>query len=135
MTETKLKLKVNDKDQEVFMSYGLLLNVTRLMPDGIQDVATVSQSPEHQMALIEICLSEKFPAEGEAKMHAEDYEISIEDGEALISWALAHATDFFKKAMTRTLMISGDVAQTLKAATEEGQALLEKAKSSIGSEA
>lgn len=100
-TPNTLNITADDEEQQLFMSYGLLTRLTRVMSNADEAInGTLSADMRDQ--LIKECLIEKgksgidgFTSESDL----EDLDMSLEDFEKIMDWAVAHVLAFFMRRM------------------------------------
>ena len=123
------KLKVGER--EIFMSYARLLRVVSLFPAGLTDLTVAHSDPAVLTAIIEILLAEK-DVQPEDYPRMESYELSMEDGDAIAEWGLAHAFGFFARKVEATLNAAKATGETIQKVTEETEKLTTSMLSSSG---
>lgn len=107
MTEEMLSLdfevKLGDETHEVFMSYGLLNELTKIV--GSPESVVQAHFDEVLRTKLLTALFTKRKKSGKPEgdsVDVSDLEISIEDVDAILTWALMHVTDFFVQGMLRS---------------------------------
>ena len=95
----KITITVDGKKRELFMSFGLLSELTRLAvsPDGS---ALFMLEPELRDKVRRSLLAERTPG-GKIVTEIEDPDdlaVSIPDTERMLTWAMEHVLDFFVRA-------------------------------------
>jgi hypothetical protein len=98
----KITVKVNGEDREIFMSFGLLNSVTKIVYD-MQMVATMALVPELREDVLKQLLAKRTPS-GKVTAAIDDIDeidISIDDVVSLLDWTSEHLLDFFLKALDK----------------------------------
>lgn len=95
-----LTVTVDGEEREIKMTYGLQDKLITLVRDT-SEIGNIFIDPEVRNNVLAELLAKRGKGgkiEGERK-DAEDYEISLEDIDALLSWATDIVTHFFIKAL------------------------------------
>lgn len=122
-------LKVGDR--EIFMSYARLLRVISLFPQGLTDLTVAHSDPAVLSAVIEILLAEKG-IEPKDYPRAETYDLTMEEGDEIAEWGLAHAFGFFARKVESTLQAAKATGETIQRVTKETEELTNSMLSSNG---
>lgn len=110
MTDTETKVKPNDRmtvevngqPQEVFMSGGLVRNIMRHFSQ-FDDFGQIFTNAEEQNVLIIQLLRPRNKSGSPAvkvNYSIDDFEMSIDDSAALVSWAVDHCLHFFMNSVS-----------------------------------
>jgi hypothetical protein len=92
-----LHIKVNGKDRELFMSYGLLTSITQIV--GLQEELTaIFLDAALQKVVIEIALNPVGTSE-EDKIDLNTTKISMAEIQKILDWVGEHILDFFIQGM------------------------------------
>lgn len=96
MSEATFTLEIDDKDHEVFMSYGLLDEICRLCGGDPDATLQLALDDDLRSAALRALLS-KRDKKGKItdEFNAFIVKVDAEDLGELIDWAGAHALDFF----------------------------------------
>lgn len=113
--QDKLTVRIGDKDREIFMSYGLLNTLTRVIGDPAVVPAIAIDPDLRGKVLAEVLAERKKSGKVSAAVKdIDDLEISIEDVELLIDWVMEHVMSFFVRRMEKISAISSRHEKTLK---------------------
>lgn len=97
---TTLTVTVDGQERELKMTYGLQDKLISLVRDT-NEIANIFVEPEVRNNILAELLAERTAGGrivGERK-EADEYEISLEDIDALLSWATDVVTSFFVRAL------------------------------------
>lgn len=99
-------LKIGEESREIKMTFGLLSELAAQFND-VDDVATVTLNHGLRDYLVTLVLSER----DKQGMITEPFSLwdspmSIEEGESLLKWVVAHVFDFFLKSLEGTVELS-----------------------------
>ncbi|BCJ91779.1 hypothetical protein IZ6_25140 [Terrihabitans soli] len=101
--EPKFSIKVNSKDREILMSYGLLNALTSLCQDPTE-ASMIQLDPELRNKVLAATLAERKPSGKVTKeFDAEDIDAELEKIEDLLAWVQDHLIAFFLRSTQRTL--------------------------------
>lgn len=90
-----ITIKVDNNDRELFMSYGLLNELLRLIPDT-NLIALVYTDPDIRNKIIEQVLADRSPTGKITTMRPFDmYIVEQEAVEEMLEWVVEHVTAFF----------------------------------------
>lgn len=94
-----ITVKRDDGDYEIKMTYGLEMDLRRVMPDPSAAMSLAMLDSETQDFIIRRCLTDKKKAirSDEELIPVEEVDIDTEAGDAIILWALEHQLYFFAK--------------------------------------
>ena len=104
-----ITIKQDGEDRELFMSFGLLDNLTRHVATP-EEVATVPFSPDLREDILKDILAKRTKSgkvEGE-RPEIDDFDISIADHEKLLNWAMGHILGFY----VRNLQMVSETSNT-----------------------
>lgn len=94
----KLTIKINDEERELFMSFGLLNELTKIVVDPSR-VGAVNLDPElRESFLTALFAKRKKSGKVEEDIDYDDIDISVEDVESALSWAQEHVLSFFVRS-------------------------------------
>lgn len=104
-----ITIKVGDEDREVFMSFGLLNELSIIVADPSR-IGTMIIDPELRSKVLKACLAvrKKSGKIEKAVEDLDDVDISIEDVEKLIGWAMDHVMGFFLRALQKATTLSDE---------------------------
>lgn len=111
----KLIIKQNGEDRELFMSFGLLNELTKLAPTP-ESVALFGLDPETRTEVRKAILAERKSG-GKISRPVDDpdeIEVSIEDTELMIKWAMEHVIGFFIRSMSAIEAVTKAAEPVLK---------------------
>jgi len=118
----KLSVTFEGNDRELFMSYGLLNELAKLV--GSPEVAPSISLDEHLRAeVLAACLAERKPS-GKVTQKVkdmDDLDISIDDIESILDWATEHVLNFFVRSLGKMLKrveANKDVLEGLKSSLD-----------------
>lgn len=102
-----LTIEVNG--EEIKMSYGLEMDLRRMLPDPMATLTLIQQDPTTQDYLVRRVLT---PKKGQVSsmdelISDEDLEISSEDVERILSWVAEHSLYFFVKRALEMARLAG----------------------------
>lgn len=88
--------------QKVKMTYGLEMDIRRMLPDPASAIQLALNDPFTQDYVIRRCLTNKAAmiTDPSELIQEVDSELTVEDTEALIMWAVEHVLYFFTKRTT-----------------------------------
>lgn len=111
---TKLTVHYDDDDHELFMSYGLLNQLIRIVPD-IDQIGSMYFDPDTTNKVLETVLSKRSKS-GKIveKVSVEDVDIDLENVRLILDWVGAHLTDFFIKGLESMSKTVGSRAKELE---------------------
>lgn len=97
MSDT-ITIKQNDEDRELFMSFGLLNELTRIIgtPDRVPQVALDPNLRDE--FLTALFAKRKKSGKIEEAADIEDLDVSYEDVELVLRWAQEHVMSFFVRS-------------------------------------
>lgn len=105
----------NDTQKKLFMSFGLLNQLSGLIGE-IHHLHLVHADSGVRDALFAILLVER-DSDGTVKKSFDpqdpNFELSIDQGESLIDWVVAHLRDFFLKRLERQLELQTEISQKI----------------------
>jgi ABC-type Fe3+ transport system substrate-binding protein len=94
----KLTVTINDEERELFMSFGLLDELTRIVKDPAR-IGSINLDPDlRQEFLTATFAKRKKSGKIEEPTDFDDLDVSIEDIEKTISWAQEHVLNFFVRS-------------------------------------
>jgi hypothetical protein len=100
-------------DQEVFMSYGLLNEMTKLFGGNINTLPTLDLDPSIAEPIMAMLLAERDET---GKIISNPiFDISISDAEKVFDWVKEHLVNFFIGRLSSTKMVFTRHAETLTA--------------------
>ena len=114
--------KIEIGGNEIFMSYGLLTELARLIPDldNIPGLVLDSEVRDQLLTTLLIKRDEKGRPAKDAQVNLSD--LTIEQSEELIDWAQTNLLDFFlrraQKAMEQTKRIQEQLAASSSAGSQ-----------------
>ena len=120
----KLSDKLTVKDKTIFMSYARLLRVVSLFPEGLPELAAAGTDTAVHASIVEILMADP-KIKPEDYPDFETYELTMEEGEDLVQWGLAHAFGFFARKVNQTLETAMKTAETIKNVEEAAKAATE----------
>lgn len=95
---SSLYIKVDGQDREIFMSFGLLNQLTHIIGD-MQNVGFVHVVPEVRAQVLNELLAERTKGGKVTKIVPHDEaEVSLEDVQKLLDFAVEHMLDFTLRA-------------------------------------
>ena len=114
----KLNITYQGVDRELFMSYGLLNELAKLV--GSPEIApSISLDEFLREEVLKACLAERKPT-GKVLKHVadmDDLDVSVEDIEAILDWATENVLSFFVRSlgkMVQRVESNKDVLEGLK---------------------
>lgn len=122
----KLSINYNGVEHELFMSYGLLNELAKLV--GSPEVAPSISIDEHlREAVLSTCLAERKRSGKLIKSveDIDDLDISVSDIEAILDWATEHVLSFFVRSLAKMVSrveANKDVLEGLKSSMDGLQA-------------
>ena len=105
-------LKIEGKTYK--MTYGLMMDLQRVIPDAEQAVVSVMTDSFLRDYLVRRVLTDKKGTVESEKdlISAEDVDLSMDDVNTILDWAVAHLLHFFVKS-ARGLQAQGEILKTL----------------------
>lgn len=100
-------------EKTILMSYARLLRVVSLFPQGLAGLTGAASDPAVHASMVEILMADNG-LDPKDYPKFESYELTMEDGEALVEWGLAHAFGFFARKVNATLEQATQAALTIK---------------------
>lgn len=99
LPELTISVMRGSEPYEVKMTYGLEMDLRRVLPDPSSAISLSMMDADTQDYVIRRCLTEKRTAITDVAqlIPVEEVDISTEDGDRLILWALEHQLYFFAK--------------------------------------
>ena len=101
-TPEHITVTVDDKEKELFMSFGLLNELATELGDPARVAAIPIDSELREFTLMAILADRK--KSGKILKAVEDYDdidISIEDAEKILDWAMEHTLGFFVRSLQK----------------------------------
>lgn len=101
-----LRLRIND-DKDVKMTYGLLMDLQRLLPDAPSAMAHIMTDPYTQDYVVRRVLTDSKGAvtKEDELIPVEDVDLTPEKIEEILSWVVQHILSFFaQRAGSLTLL-------------------------------
>lgn len=120
MSDT-ITIKQNDEDRELFMSFGLLNELTRIIGDPSRVTQVALDPALRDEFLTALFAKRKKSGKIEEAADIEDLDISYEDVEKALTWAQEHVMSFFVRSFRQ-----------IKAVTEKHEAEVTSLTSSLG---
>ncbi len=106
--------------REIFMSFGLLNQITTMMGDPASAASVYFAPPLREEVLL--AALHKRTKTGKIEVNSaplDELDISMSDMEALLAWEVEHAIAFFARSMERVVKIKG----TLEGLTRDASSL------------
>lgn len=122
----KLSITYQGVERELFMSYGLLNELAKLVQSP--EIAPSISLDEHlREEVLKACLAERKPSGKVLKAveDMDDLEVSVEDIEAILDWATENVLSFFVRSlgkMVKRVEANKDVLEGLKSSLDGLQA-------------
>jgi hypothetical protein len=111
--KSHIEVLIGDEKRELFMSFGLLNESTRLVGD-LNRVAAIGLNPDLSIQILAAVLA---PRDAKGRI-ADDFvlpEMSPENAEQILDWVKEHVLDFFIRRLRKTLTLVDQNAEQLKA--------------------
>lgn len=107
MSDTKapdsyLSVKIGDEEREIFMSFGLVAELARLV-GSIERITNIDLDPDTAMMVLDACL---VPRDSRGKPRDPDFQAPSMDNETaakILSFAGDHVLNFFIRGLRRGL--------------------------------
>ncbi|CCV12934.1 hypothetical protein MESS4_510101 [Mesorhizobium sp. STM 4661] len=105
--DPNITIKQDDVERELFMSFGLLNELSILIGDPGQ-IAAVPVNPEMRRSILLACLAQRKKSGKVEKPVADfdDLDISISDVEAILAWTMDHLMDFFVRSLKKVVQVT-----------------------------
>lgn len=118
--EYRLEIVQDGQAREIFMSFGLLDEITRLMGDPAT-AASVYFNPELREEVLLTALHERSKTGKVVKesLPLDELDIPIDHMETLLAWEVEHSIAFFARSMERVVKSK----QTLEKLTQDASSL------------
>jgi len=112
-----LTVSINGEDRELFMSYGLLNELSRIL-GSIESIADAAMDPVVRDEVLIACLSERSKT-GKLinRVDIDDLGFSVDTAGAIIEWASEHVLDFFMKRVESANRLAEKQAARIKGLT------------------
>lgn len=101
--EATCDLQVNGEAREIFMSYGLINELSRIVQDPAR-IPAIYVDPDVRDAVLLAILAERNEA-GKVLNKAKDiydFAVSLKDIDKMLGWAMTHLTDFFVQGVLQS---------------------------------
>lgn len=111
-----LTVQIDGEDRELFISYGLLATLSRLIGDE-KNIALISFDDDIRDHTLKAVLAERTKG-GKIIKPVEDVfdvNISVKDVNAILTWVTEHLLDFFVQSLERTQMVLKEQVPSLEA--------------------
>lgn len=108
----RLNIQVNDQDIEIYMSFALL----NLLVTPIVDIDTLNEmdsNPDLRTYVLQTCLAER-DKNGTVTKNMDLHNISMKNGEKILSWAKGHITAFFIQRLMNRVKTQQKINQALE---------------------
>ena len=102
----KIIVKVNGEDREIFMSFGLLNELTKIVEDPARVTAISVDNDLRDMVLKSLLATRKVSGKVENPCDLDDTEISVEDVERLLAWGAEHTLGFFLRSLQKVMELT-----------------------------
>lgn len=114
-TENTFTLKLGEEEREIFMSFGLLNDLTRLVTDP-SEVPRMLLDPELRDAVLKELLAERKKSGKVLKDLPDVEDIDADPGEIekLLDWTMEHVMAFFVRSLQKTAKMGERHLETLK---------------------
>lgn len=107
-------LKVNGEDREVFMSFGLLNELTTIVGDP-GAIASLTLNPEMRNKVLAAALAKrKKSGKVEETIDIDDVDITITDMENVLDWVSGHVMSFFVRSLRKVAAVNEKYEAPLK---------------------
>ncbi len=99
-------VKVNKEPREIFMSSGLLRNIILLSGDISEFQQVYMDFALQNSIMIEMLRPRTEHGNAITEPSIDDFEMSVEDGNRLIDWAVEHILNFFVDTTQRAMLVA-----------------------------
>lgn len=107
----RMTIKLNDKDHELFMSFGLM-NTLAIPINTVDELIQIDSEPDLRNFILHSCL-DKRDSRG-ATVEVYDLEgLGYSQGEEILTWVRGHLQDFFITRLRNKVAIQKRVNQTI----------------------
>lgn len=115
-------LKITVGDRVIKMTYGLEMDLRRMLPDPTSALTLVQSDPTTQDYLVRRVLTDQkgLITDLDQLIPSAEVDISSDDVEAILSWVLEHVLYFFVKRATETGKIGQKYLVALPKPTPDG---------------
>ena len=101
-----ITVTINGKEQDVFMSFGLLNYLSSIVSDPSQ-VPAIPVTPVLRDGVLKALFAKrKKSGKVEEEVDYDDLDVSIEDAERALDFAMEHLTNFFIRALKKVVAMS-----------------------------
>ncbi|TPL42617.1 MULTISPECIES: hypothetical protein [unclassified Mesorhizobium] len=108
--QDRIEITQDGETREIFMSFGLLNEVTTLMGEPATAASVYFAPKLREQVLLAALHKRTKTGKVEAPIGSlDDVEISMSDMEALLAWEVDHAIGFFTRSMDRVVKLKGDL--------------------------
>jgi hypothetical protein len=102
----KITVILNGKERELFMSFGLLNSLTRIVDDPSR-VPAIRTDHELRDTVLAAALAERKPSgKIQKEIDLDDADITIEDVERTLDWVMEHVMSFFVRALKKVVAVT-----------------------------
>ena len=99
----KIIVKVDEEDREIFMSFGLLNELTKIIKDPTRVSSVAVDFELREEVLTSLLAVRKKSGKISEKVNLDDADISVEDVERLIEWSSEHVLSFFVRSLKKVV--------------------------------
>jgi len=118
--ETSIMVTVNGQAQNLFMSYGLLTELARVVPT-IDHITALVADNDMRDKFIETLLAQRDQnGVVVAPRSVHSVNISLDDVESLFAWGQAHLLGFFLRALGRSKQMQDQILTVLGQSSSTG---------------
>jgi hypothetical protein len=99
-------ISVNGEDRSIFMSFGLLNDLTSIVGDP-GAIASLTLNPDMRNGVLKSALAKrKKSGKIEEEVDIDDLDVSIKDVEALLDWVSGHVMSFFVRSLRKVAAVN-----------------------------
>lgn len=102
----QITVKVDNEDKDIFMSFGLLNELTKIINDPAGVSALAANHELRDEVLNSLLAVRKRSGKIQSKVDIDDVDISVEDVEMLLAWASEHVLGFFLRSLQKMVSLS-----------------------------
>ena len=109
--QDRLTVTVNSMPQDIFMSGGLIRQIVATIGGGVEDINTFFTNPFIQNDIVVEAVRPRNKR-GQTKLNddkpytIDDFEITQEDFDTILNWAMEHVLYFFMSSLTNAQALS-----------------------------
>jgi len=105
-TKDTITITVNEESRDIFMSFGLLNELTKLVGDPNQTASIMIDVDLRTEVLSLVLAKRKKSGKIEEAVDMDDIDISIDDVERVLHWTQEHVISFFVRSLKQVMAVT-----------------------------